>query len=86
MKLGLSNDHDCLFLYPMHYSFTCGVQYVVVSSITLEAFVQSSLNLVRMCIGIISRTSSITSHITLVNQELSPFNYRNYPKLVLSAQ
>ena len=62
-----------------------GFQYVV-SSITLEAFVQSSPNQVRMCIGIISRTSSIASHIALVNQELSPFNYRNYPKLVLSAQ
>ena len=38
------------------------------------------LNNFRMCIGIISWTSLITSHIALVNQELSPFNYRNYLK------
>ena len=40
----------------------------------------------RMCIGIISWTSSITSHITLVIRELLPFNYRNYLKFGLSAQ
>ena len=43
-------------------------------------------NLVRMCIGIISWTGSIASHITLVTQELSPFNDRNYLTLVLSTQ